>query len=88
MNASYLTTANDPVLWLLSLPLVAVVATLSISFIKKVKNIAPDIGLNEQDQKRAFRSGMISAIGPALGVFIVMLGLISKIGGHMAWQRL
>ena len=38
--------------------------------------------------KTAFRVGLISAIGPALGVFIVMVGLMTSIGGPMAWQRL
>lgn len=32
--------------------------------------------------------GLTSAIGPALGVFVVMLGLMSAIGGPIAWQRL
>ena len=32
--------------------------------------------------------GLISAIGPALGVFIVMVGLMASIGGPMAWLRL
>lgn len=85
---SYLTYANDPVLWLLSLPLVVIVGALAISYSTKVKKVSPLVNLTPEDQKKAFRTGAISAIGPALGVFVVMLGLISKIGGPLAWQRL
>lgn len=37
---------------------------------------------------KSFRIGLITAIGPALGVFIVMVGLMAAIGGPMAWTRL
>lgn len=45
-------------------------------------------GLDPRIPKEAFRVGLISAIGPALGVFIVMVGLMASIGGPMAWLRL
>ena len=85
---NYLDVANDPMLWVLSFPLVIIVAILAISFTQKAKKVAPLVGLTKEEQKVAFRAGAISAIGPALGVFIVMLGLISQIGGPLAWQRL
>ena len=36
----------------------------------------------------AVENGVISAIGPAAGVFIVMVGLMASIGGPMSWLRL
>ena len=38
--------------------------------------------------RRMLRIGLITAIGPALGVFIVMVGLMAAIGGPMSWLRL
>lgn len=85
---SYLNYANDPVLWLVSLPLVLIVGALAVTYSQRVRKVSPIVELSVEDQKKAFRTGAISAIGPALGVFVVMLGLMSKIGGPLAWQRL
>lgn len=46
------------------------------------------IQLDPEIPKKAFKIGLISAIGPAMGVFIVMVGLMTVIGGPMAWMRL
>ena len=36
---------------------------------------------------RAFKSGFISGIGPALSVFIVMVAMIAVLGGPITWMR-
>lgn len=84
----YLVVANNWMLWLSCLPVVAMVAIQAMIFVKKAKEAAPIVDLSESDVKKAFRVGATSAIGPALGVFVVMLGLMSAIGGPLAWQRL
>lgn len=61
---------------------------LAITYSHRARKVGPLVELSSAEQKRAFRTGAISAIGPALGVFVVMLGLMSKIGGPLAWQRL
>ncbi|MDD7363054.1 MAG: DUF5058 family protein [Peptoniphilus sp.] len=86
--SSYLDYANDPVLWLMSLPLVLIVGALAITYSRRAKKVGSLVDLSSEEQVKAFRTGAISAIGPALGVFVVMLGLMSKIGGPLAWQRL
>lgn len=85
---NYLTIANSYYLWLACLPLLIIVLFQAIIFSNKAKASAKIVGLSDYDVKKAFRIGMTSSIGPALGVFIVMLGLMSVIGGPLAWMRL
>lgn len=84
----YLNYANSWLLWLSCLPVVLIVAFQSIIFVRRAKASAKIVDLSEADVKKAFRVGATSAIGPALGVFVVMLGLMAAIGGPLAWQRL
>lgn len=84
----YLKVANDPVLWLMCLPVVLVVAAQAIIFTKKAFVSAKSVELTKQEAKDAFRIGAISAIGPAVAVFVVMLGMMAVVGGPMTWLRL
>ena len=85
---SYLLIANSWVMWLACLPVVALVGIQAFAFFGRAKRAAPLVGLSELEVNRAFRIGATSAIGPALAVFVVMLGLMAPIGGPLAWQRL
>ncbi len=85
---NYLDIANSWVLWLGCIPLLAVVLSQAVIFGRKAKLSAQITGLSDADVRKAFRVGMTASIGPALGVFIVMLGLMSVIGGPLAWMRL
>ena len=79
---SYLNIANSWVLWLAAFPLLITVLFQAIIFSKKAKDAAKIVGLSDADVRKSFRIGMTSSIGPVLGVFIVMLGLMSVIGGN------
>ena len=57
-------------------------------FVRLAKKTAGDSALDPDISKRAFKIGMVSAIGPSCGVFIVMVGLMSAIGAPMSWMRL
>lgn len=85
---NYLNTANSWMLWLSVSPVVLVVAFQAITFVRKAMASAEYADLSHEDARKAFRVGATSAIGPALGVFVVMLGLMAAIGGPLAWQRL
>ncbi|MBU5436528.1 DUF5058 family protein [Tissierella sp. MSJ-40] len=84
----YLKVANDPMLWLMCLPVVAVVGIQAIIFSKKAFASANSVQLTKKEAKDAFRIGAISAIGPAVAVFVVMLGMMAVIGAPMTWLRL
>ena len=85
---SYLNIANSWVLWFAAFPLLIMVLFQAIIFSKKAKDAAKIVGLSDADVRKSFRIGMTSSIGPVLGVFIVMLGLMSVIGGPLEWMRL
>lgn len=85
---NYLNVANSWMLWLATMPVAGMVIIQAVIFSKRAKKAAPLVGLTEQEARKAFRVGMTSAIGPAMGVFAVMLGLMGVIGGPLAWMRL
>lgn len=85
---NYLDIANSFWLWLSVVPTIALVIYQALVFTKKVKEASVLVDLSESEIKRAFKIGAVSAIGPALGVFVVMIALSSKIGAPIAWLRL
>lgn len=85
---NYLVFANNWVMWLLAIPVALICGGQAFIFYKKAMKTAPLVELSQEDAKKAFKVGAVSAIGPALGVFVVMLGLMGAIGGPLAWMRL
>lgn len=84
----YLQISNLPIFWLLASFTVVVSAVQTILYVRQAKKATKVCNLDPQLPRKAFKIGLISAIGPACGVFIVMVGLMSAIGGPMAWLRL
>lgn len=80
--------SNSPILWLLCGITVGVSVLQAVLYMRQSAKMTKEAGIDPQIPKEAFRIGLISAIGPALGVFIVMVGLMASIGGPMAWLRL
>ena len=80
--------SNSPILWLLCGVTVVISAIQTVLYMRQCSKTTRAAGLDPKIPKEAFRVGLISAIGPALGVFIVMVGLMASIGGPMAWLRL
>ena len=79
--------SNSPILWLLCGITVIISAIQTVLYMRQCSKTTRVAGLDPKIPKEAFRVGLISAIGPALGVFIVMVGLMASIGGPMAWER-
>lgn len=88
METNYLDIANHWIMWLSVVPVVVITIYQAYVFSKRAFIAAPIAGLSDDNAKKAFRLGMTSAFGPALGVLVVMLGLMAAIGGPIAWQRL
>ena len=84
----YLSISNLPIFWVLAAVTVIISALQAVLYIRQAKKATAVCNLDPQLPKKAFKIGLISAIGPALGVFIVMVGLMAAIGGPMAWLRL
>ena len=84
----YLAISNLPIFWALAGITVVVSAVPTILYVRQANKATVACNLDPQLPKQAFKIGLISAIGPACGVFIVMVGLMAAIGGPMAWLRL
>ncbi len=84
----YLKIANSGMAWLLCAATVIITMLQAVLFMRMAKKTATEAKLDPEVAKKSFRIGLISAIGPAMGVFIVMVGLMAAIGGPMAWLRL
>lgn len=80
--------ANSAVVWALCSVTVAIAFVQALLYIRMAKKTTVTANIDPEVPKKAFRIGLISAIGPAMGVFIVMVGLMTSIGGPMAWMRL
>ncbi len=84
----YLQISNQPIMWLLCGVTVVIAALQTFLFIKLARRTTKTVALDPAIPQKAFRVGLITAIGPACGVFIVMVGLMAAIGGPMSWLRL
>jgi hypothetical protein len=84
----YLDIANDPILWLTAIPTVLLVPLQAYIICRRAVIAGHLVQMTDAEVRRALRAGAVSAIGPAVAVFIVMLGMIAVVGGPMTWLRL
>lgn len=80
--------ANSPVIWLFAAAIILLVIFQAIKFLMMSRKAARDIGLGEQDINRAVKTGIITAIGPSVGIIIVAISLISLIGNPLTLMRI
>lgn len=85
---NYLQIANDPMMWIMSIPVVTVVAIQACLFSVRAYKASHLVDLNKDQCLHAFKVGAISAIGPAFAVFIVMISMMAVVGAPMTWLRL
>lgn len=77
----YVEISNSMIVYLLCGITVAIAFVQAVLYIRMAKKMTVKANIPATVPKTAFRVGLISAIGPALGVFIVMVGLMTSIGG-------
>ncbi len=85
---AYMDIANSRWLWLSTLPVVSVVLLQAAIFLRRAWNDGKEMGLSDDQLRSGFKTGFISAIGPAVAVLVGMLALIATVGGPVAWMRL
>lgn len=88
MDANLLKIANGKAVWFLAAFIVVVAILQAIMYTKLAYKTAGEIGMEKAVCDQAMKTGMITAIGPSIAIFIVMVGLMSVIGGPLAWMRL
>ena len=72
----YLAIANAPIFWALCGITVVISLAQALLFMRQAKRAAVEVNLEQGLANKAFKIGLISAIGPACGVFIVLVVLM------------
>ena len=75
----YVEISNSMIVYLLCGITVAIAFVQAVLYIRMAKKMTVKANIPATVPKTAFRVGLISAIGPALGVFIVMVGLMKMV---------
>lgn len=88
MNPEVSSVANSFGAWATASFIVMLVVIQAVLYSRLAYRTADKIGMRKEVTKKAFRVGMVTAIGPVVAIFIIMVGLMAVIGGPMAWMRL
>ncbi|MGI6783137.1 MAG: DUF5058 family protein [Aminivibrio sp.] len=83
-----LKVANSMGAWLTAAPIVIITLVQVLLYYRQIYEAADAVNLKPEQLKQAFRTGMVTSIGPVIAIFIIMVGLMSVIGAPMAWMRL
>jgi len=88
MNPEVLQAANEWGLWVISASIIAVVLLQAILYARLSFKVAKEINYPALKCREALKVGMITAIGPSVAIFIVMVGMMSVLGAPLTWMRL
>ncbi len=88
MNPEILKIANEIGVWLAATPVVIVTAIQAMIYTRLARKTAKELNVSDEKCSKAFKTGLITAIGPVIAIFIVMVGMMSVIGGPISWLRL
>lgn len=88
MSTEVLQVANAKGLWLISILIVLIVLVQSVLYARLSFRVARKIGYPTAKCREALKVGMVSAIGPSIAVFVVMVGMMSTVGTPITWLRL
>ncbi|RXZ00705.1 DUF5058 family protein [Fictibacillus sp. S7] len=80
--------ANSPLMWLFSILVIIIVITQAVIFIRLVRKNAAAIDMTRVEVNKALRTGVISALGPSLGIIIIAVSLITVIGAPLTLMRI
>lgn len=78
---------NSTLLWWICSISVAVVVAQGIAFFRLSRKNAVSMGVPMENCNKAFKVGLITAIGPALSILIVLVGLMAVLGNPLTWMR-
>ena len=88
MPPQVLQVANGPWFWMAAVLVVSVVLLQALLFIRHSLAAARRIGFPRSRCLQAFRAGAVSAVGPSIAVFIIMVGMMAVLGAPVTWVKL
>lgn len=84
----YQVAMKDPIMWAMCIPAVLVAVIQAILISKKILDVGPIVELSRKDSIKAFRTGAVASIGPAMSSVVVMISLMAFLGPAFTWLRL
>jgi hypothetical protein len=88
MPPEVLSAANEWGVWIIAMSVIGAVLLQALLYMRLAFRSAGKIGFERGKCVQALRSGLVLAIGPSIGVFIVMVGMMAVVGAPMTWIRL
>ena len=79
---------NNPLLWVICAITVAIIAFQAVAYFRLTSKQAKAVGVSKEMCRKSFRVGIMTSIGPALGIVVVMVGLMAVLGHPLTWMRL
>lgn len=79
--------ANSIGVWIACLPVLAIIVGQAILIYGRAKKASHLVGLTPQEGATAFKTGLITAIGPSLSAFISIIAMSAIMGGPVTWMR-
>lgn len=80
--------ANSPAMWIACGIPVCFVVVQALLFLKEARAACREIGVTQDQMKRAMKSSAVTSIGPSIVVLSGMLSLLVTVGAPMGWMRL
>lgn len=87
-NLNYVDVMQDPMMWVMCTPAVLMAVVQAILISKKAMDSGKIVNLSREESMKAFKTGAVAAIGPAMSSMVVMITLMASVGGAFAWLRL
>jgi len=84
----YLKIANSMPMWIAAGGAVALILIMATVFGMKSYKTGKEIGITDDQMKKAMKSASITSIGPSIVILSTMLTLLITVGGPVAWMRL
>ena len=88
MNPEVLQAASSIGLWIISASIIFAVLLQSILYARLSFKVAKDINYPALKCREALKVGMVTAIGPSMAIFVVMVGMMAVLGVPLTWMRL
>lgn len=88
MELEYLKVANSPIMWISVIPPVALVMYQAVLFLRRSIRDGQKMGITDIQMKTAAKSALFASLGPSIVIVIGMVGLLTSVGGPVAWMRL
>lgn len=81
-------TANGPVMWILAILAIVIVIIQSVMIYRLTKQRAKGGIMSDEEIKVCLKTGGVTAVGPAIAVFILAMSMLNMLGAPMTLMRI